>query len=72
MNIAQDKVNFNTPLTVYARKRLEFHAARLGFITDRGARKGQPSISQLLEAIADGSVRLVKEIPTPDKKGLHP
>ena len=54
------KVHLSVGIPECAIKRLRFHASRLGFVSERGATVGQPSISQLLEAIADGSVRLVK------------
>ena len=72
MRMKPHKTQLNIAISTYAKKRLQFHASRLGFVSETGKTIGQPSISQLLEAIADGSIRLVKEIPTPDKKGLHP
>ena len=66
------KDHLSVGVSEYAIKRLRFHASRLGFVSERGSSVGTPSISQLLEAIADGSVRLVKESPSLDKKGLHP
>ena len=63
-SMKKDKTSLHLRTSEDVINRLQWLASHYGYIGERGNLVGKPSITKLLEAIADGSVRLVKNFPT--------